>query len=225
MPIADYMPDFGISQFQLVDIISWILIAVLFIGGVSFVAYYFMIMSKYKFKIRIFQKVGRRYQELKMDRAQIIKMGKGGDHIFLLKRNKKFLTKGRLQMAPNTYWYLIREDGEWINVDLEDFDERMKTLKVNYLHEEMRYTRAALQKFLRDSYDKVTFMQKYGGLMAYSGLIMITAIGLWLAFDKIMEAIQALNNTLEVAREVMELQKETLSAISNIRGGSGLVPA
>ena len=69
-------------------------------------------------------------------------------------------------------------------------------------------------------------MQKYGGMLAYTGLILITGMMAFLIFDKVQDILSGLEKTMDIAREVMDLQSETLSGIDNIRGGgSGLVPA
>ncbi len=222
---TDYLPEIGLSGSFIVDFIMWMVFALILGGMIGFVVYYFMIMKKYNLKIEVFQKVSGRYERVAMDKAMIIKLGRGGDQIFLLKKHKKYITKGRLQIARNTYWYLIREDGEWINISIEDFDKKMRELKVNYLHEEMRYTRAALQKFLKDNYDKTSFLQKYGGLLAYSLLIIITGIFVFLIMGKGMDLMQTMNSVMETTKDVIETQKNILASLDNICSTSGLKPA
>ena len=65
-------------------------------------------------------------------------------------------------MGRRIYWYVIREDGEWIKFELEDIDQKMRKAGVHYLDKEMRYARTALEEALKERYDKPNFWKEYG---------------------------------------------------------------
>ncbi len=185
---------------------------------------YWLIMRKvYYKKIIIFEKVGGIIQVTKRDVGRDIRLGDAGDFIVYTKKFKKFLPPATLQTGHNIFWYYIREDGEWINIGIEDIDLAMRKVKAHFLDKEMRFARTGMQKNLRDRLIKITFWDRYGAMIIWTLYIAIVGVMTWLLFDKWIELSGSVASAVETAREVMELQKDTLIAIDNIRsGGSGI---
>jgi len=49
-----------------------------------------------------------------------------GDKLWYVPKAKKYIGVGSLQSAPNEYSYFEREDGEWINFEIPDIDEKIE---------------------------------------------------------------------------------------------------
>jgi len=225
MGFEEYIPDINVNVSAISNIITWGL-AFLILAGISvFLVYYILVISKYNKKIVVFGKVGNRVELLSEDKAMEMRLGRTGDTIFHLRKHKKYLPRPKIQVARKVYWFFIRDDGEWINIGIGDIDKQMKEAGVTYVDEDMRYARASLQKFMKESYDKPSFLEKYGGLIAYSGLIFITAIGFWLVIDKMMDIVTQVGNQITLANDLATTQREILNALDNVcSGGPGLKP-
>lgn len=220
--VQGYIPEISISG--VFSFITWFIIFVVLAVIAAIVTYLIVMRLKFNKKIVIFEKINNRFEPTGSDLAMNFKVGLGGDTVFFLRKRKKYISTPRLQTGRRTYWYAIREDGEWINIGIEDVDAKMKTLKVKFLDESMKHTRVALQRSLRDRYNKVTFLQKYGGIFAYASLIIITAIGVWLVADKMILIVERVGQQIDLANKLAVTQKEILGALDNICSTSGLKP-
>jgi len=218
--IRETFPNLRLTS--MVNIITYfiIFIIVMVIFGIG--TYILYSNSRYRKKLVIFEKVAGRFEPTRKDRGMEIKLEYAGDTVLYLKRHKKYLPTPTIQTGRNTYWYAIREDGEWINIGIEDIDERMREVKAHFLETEMRYARVALQRNLKERYAKPSFLSVYGGLIAYTGLIAITAIMMWLLFDKYMDILSQVDATVTTSRAVMETATNVMSALDNICTNRGL---
>lgn len=224
--IRDYLPDWQGGAGNIVNLIT-IFVVMFLIAAISGVVIYFIYSHiKYNRKIVIFEKIAGVIQPVKKDKARIVKLGEGGDTIFLTRRGKTYLPTPRIQSGKRVYWYFLREDGEMINFGLGDIDEQMKAANAHYLDKEMRYSRTALQRNLKERYQKMNFWEKYGGVVTYTVLIVLVGIMTWLLFDKWIELSGSVVNAVQTAEQVMERANEILIRLDNIQsGGSGIVSA
>lgn len=197
----------------------------LFVASVGgFLGYYFIQKKKYKHKITIFEKVSGRFEPTKKDVAMEVSVGKGGDKAFHLRKGKKWIPRPSIQTGRNTYWFMLREDGELVNVGVEDIDETLKKAKVHYIDVEMRYARAGLQKNLKDRYDRPSFLQQYGTLISGMIIVLITGILMFLLFDKFLDLTAQLSSLMSTAQKVAEENQRLLAGIDTIRsGGTGFI--
>jgi len=197
---------------------SFILLGIiLLVGGLLAVGTIFLVKKlKYNKKILLFKKVGNQNVPVLMDKAMFERVGSAGDYWCVLQKTKKIIPRPRIQMRKNEYWFYERDDGEWINFSLRDFDEQMRTANAHYIDEDMRLERLGIQKNLRDNFKKVTFWQKYGGMITSFLFILIVSI-MFIVLAK--EWSGAIQNTSAMASAV----KDMAIAISNLQG-SGAVP-
>lgn len=209
------VPDFDFGQ--LFGAVTILIFIVVFAAIAVFFGYWVIQKRKFNKKIIIFEKIHNRWEPTRRDKAMEKKIGKSGDTVFYLKKHKKHIPVPSLQMGKRTYWIAIREDGEWINFDLADIDLAMKKAGVNYLDKEMRYARTSLQQSLKERYDKQNFWKEYGVIIASVGFIVILAIMTWFLFDKWIELAAVTNEGVKVSGEVMELAREILIAVDNIK--------
>lgn len=198
---------------------------VLFFGAIiAFVVVYFVLRAKYKFRVVIFERVDGRFKVTRRDMAKSEKLGEGGDEVFFLRKHKKLLPAPTIQTGNNIYWYFISDDGEWINFGPGDFDENRREIGAQFLDKEMRYARTSLDYMVKERYDKPGFWERYGGMVAYTVLILVTAIGFWLLLDKMLEISGSVNGAVQTAKEVLEESARLLGAIDTIQsGGAGYI--
>lgn len=206
------------------------LIILLIVSAVAgAIIWYILLQQKYNKKIRVYKKVGGITTLVMEDVAVELKIGKAGDTVFHLKNSKKYLPRGKrlagIVKGKEEYWYFIGHDGTWRNVGIEDIDEKLRELGVEYEDDNEKYGRASMQKLLKDNYDKVTFFQKYAGIIAYSGLIFITAIAVWLIADKMLDILQSVDRTMLIAQDIADLNREVLGGLDNVCSNSGIVKA
>jgi len=221
--ISGYFSDFDWGA--TVSVVTFAVI--LFIVAIIFAVILFIVLTatKYNKKLVIFQKVGKTIEVVKRDRAMVVKFGEAGDTIFFVKKSKKYLPDPSIQTGRNTYWYYIREDGEWINFGIEDIDEKFKELKIHYLDKEMRYARTQIQRNLKERYDQPNFWTKYGGLIAYIGLVAMTGIMMWLLFDKFLDIASSVNVAIDKAAEVQETTKQIIGGLDGLKATGSIQPA
>lgn len=206
-------------------------IVLIFVGFIFFAivaaagTYYIVNRIQYKLKIIIFQRVDGRFKVTARDKAKIIKVGEAGDDAFVLRKFKKMIPSGNIQTGDRTYWYFISDDGEWINFSPGDFDEDRREMGSQFLDREMRYARTSLQQMTKERYNKPNFLEKYGGMIAYSILILVTCIGFFLIVDKMLDVAAASSSAVEASKGVLTETKRILGYIDTIQGGSGIVPA
>lgn len=220
--VFGYLPKIGFSKDLAFSAITWFIVFVLFVVLVGILAYFLVMWLKFNKKIVLFKKVGGQPRKIGRDKARVMKMGRGGDTIFYLRKHKKYLPTPQIETGAGEYWYWVREDGVWINIGMEDVDEKQRQVNAHFLDKEMRYARVALERNLRERYETRGFWEKYGGLVAYAGLIAITGIMAWLLFDKFLDISGQVATNLQVSNAVMEKAEQVLVSLDNICTGSGI---
>lgn len=214
-----------------ISIVAWIFIAVIFIALMSIGIYLLIRYMRFNKKIIIFEEINGRFEPTRKDRAMEMVLSKGGDTIFYLARNKKYLPTPNLQTGRKTFWFFVRSDNEWINFTLENLNEKSKEANARFLDKEMRYARTQIQRGLKERYDKPSFWERYGLLIFSIAYIVIIGVMMWLLFDKWIDLAGVTNLSIERSAEVMEVSKSVmekadaiLGRLDNIgRGGSGYV--
>jgi len=215
----------GISGASIVNLVSMVVMLIILLVVLGIVVYFVYRRTRFNKRIIIFEKIGARYEPTKRDRATEVKIGTAGDTIFYTQKTKKYLPNPSIQTGRRTYWYAIREDGEWINVGMEDIDFAMRQVKARFLDKEMRYARTQIQRGLKERYDKQSFWERYGVLVMNIIYIMVLGVMMWLLFDKWVELAQVTNAGVETAGRVLEKVEKLMVAIENLCGGSGIRPA
>ena len=194
---------------------------VLGLGFLALMTWIFIKYRKYNQHLHIFGKVNGTIVPIGRDRAMAQRVGLAGDYWFRTMKHKKILPRPTRSMGKNIFWYFIREDGEWINFSLADIDAVMKEAGVYYIDEDMRMQRLAIEKNLRDRYtQKMTFWQKYGGMMVNIFFVLIVMVALILLFKEMSGLADKLGS---VAGSVGKLADATANIAS--RTTSGVIPA
>ena len=218
--------SFAIQGF--VGVIAILLYIFIFCVILGIIVYIVLMNLRYNKRIVIFENLaGKGYVPVGKDRAMLYKIGDSGEEILKLRRRKSFKSSYGKKMGKNTYWFAIGGDGYWYNVTLEDLDTKKLEMGVNPVDRDMRYMHVAIRRNIQQRFDKPGFWEKYGGLIAYTILILITGIMMWLLFDKYITITNQLNAGIQTGKEVMDAASDVLAAVDNIntQRASGIVPA
>lgn len=173
---------------------------------------------KYNKKLKLFRKVGNEIVPVLDDKGWFARVGTAGDYWCKVKKMKKTLPRPRKQMAKNEYWFYERNDGEWINFSLKDFDEDMQKAGAYFVDEDMRLQRLGIQKNLENRFQKVTFWQKYGGMIMNVVFLVIVVVMLVVLFKE-------MKDNWVVGREMAQAVRDMAEQVANMRKqvGSGAV--
>jgi len=212
------LPNFQFSGMG--DLLLYIVAGLLVAICIGIGAYFIFQEMKFNKKIVLFKKISGKIIPVARFKGMFERLGKAGDYWIKTRGLKKILPRPKLEISKNVYWYFEREDGEWINFDLEDIDERFRKAKIKYLDEDMRLQRIGIQRNLKERYDQATFWQKYGGMIMSAMFILIITICLVIIFNKINDLVKALPVLARALESVANAMKDT--AVSQ---GSGIVPA
>lgn len=223
-PVQGYLPNTQ-GLFNAANIFMWVVVGifVLLLVGAGIVFYFYI--KRFKWKIKIYQKVGGVWRQVATDKAMFMKISQGGDTVLYLKKHKKWLPNPQIQQEPMTYWYYVREDGEWFNFGMGDMDEQFKQMNAKFLDKEMRQSRTAIQRLLAQNYDKPNFLQVWGSWIALGIFFVLLVLAMWFLFNKFMDIAQTLSQATSAQKDVMELSAKVLGAVDNINSNSGLVKA
>lgn len=196
----------------------WIAVGVMVIGGL--LAWGVVALMQYlafNKKIVLWRKVGnQRPTKILEDRGKFERVGSAGDYWCITKKLKKTLPRPSIQSGKNEFWFYEREDGEWINFGMGDIDNQMRESKAYYVDEDMRLQRLGIQKNLRDRFQKVSFWQKYGGLIMQVIYLLITTICLVILFKE-------MKDNWAVGREMASAVRDMAVQVANLQKqiGSG----
>jgi hypothetical protein len=212
-----------VGQFAYWGLIFFLILLVV-AGAFALWAWWFITKRRYKYTIRIFEKVDGRYKPTISDKAMEKKLGGTGDTIFYLQKLKKIVPTPTIQTGNNTFWFAKREDGELINIGMEDIDLKLKEARVNYLDKETRYARVELQKAFKDRYEKETFWQKYGRDILTIIFVVVISVMLLLIASKLTELIGSISTLQKSSADIMEKASGVMSRIDTLCSNSGLAP-
>jgi len=219
------IPSFSEGSLIL-KIVSWGITA-LIIGVIIGVLYWIaMNHFKYKHKIVIWEKVAGVIQVTGRDRAREIAVSTAGDIIFKTRRGKKYLPPPVYQTGWRTYFYYIREDGEWINFKMSDFDKDERKLGAVFLDKDARFARTQIQKILKERYSSPSVWEKYGMWIISVSTIIIFGVFIYLALDKFITIIQRSSSIIDSVSKLVDTAEGLVEAMSNLKqGGYGYIPS
>lgn len=148
-------------------------------------------------KIVVFKMVNGKNIPVAQDKGMLQRVGMAGDYWMVTKKFKKILPFPRIEMAKNVFWFFQREDGEWINFSLKDFDAQMKKAGANYLDSDMGLSRVAIEKNLKDRFQQETFWQKYGNTIMqilFAVILMVCVVVVMTKMASLMEMMTTFGN-------------------------------
>lgn len=211
-------PDFNVTGLAS-D--TWFYIAIVFvlgliiIGGVGF----FLYNRTFSRRIVLFENIsGLGYQPSLKTRARIVKLGSGGEELLKTQAGGNYVTAYGKKMGKNTYWFAKGQDGYWYNIVLGDLDTKFNMLDIEPVDRDVRMMHVAIDRLSEQTYNKTSFLEKYGAHMIMFLFLIVLVLGMWFIIGQVGNATSSLAESSRILADALEKS-------NNLRGGSGLVPA
>lgn len=206
--VGDMLAKTGISMPSMGGVFFWIigfLLLVLIIIIMAGFAWWIFNKLTYNKKIKIFEKVGQRFQHTGSDVAREFAITETGEKVLFLKKRKVWKV-GEAQASPKTFWFAILADGYWYNFTLGDFNEKLGTFEISginpEMHKLMRYQNAGLRKNLAERHLKKKWWEH--PLVGWIGAIIFVLIVGILFFLIGKQLLSDLPKTLELQNQILE---------------------
>lgn len=201
-----------------------VIFVLLVVGGIFF--FLWMMKKRFNKSVVIFENIsGQGYQPTRKDTAMLVKLGDGGEEVLYLRKHKVYRSAYGKKMGTNQYWFVIGEDGYWYNANVDDFDKTMKSLGMKPIDRDMRYMHVALRRNLAERYNKTKWWEKYGGIILFFGLILITGVLTYLLFDKYITITDKVGSVVSAAAEVTKEAARIIGGLDSLKGSGGITPA
>ena len=206
---------------QWITLFAW-LVVVLIAGLIAIAFMYFFVI--YNKKIIVVKRIPNRgTQVIARDRARVMKVGKEGAELLWCFKHKKFLPAYSQMMGRNTYMFAINRSGFWLNVILGDVDERLRELKIEPLHEDMRYMHSGIKRNVENRFDQKSWWQENAAWVINMAMVIIVLVFLWLVLRDATKLIDGLNAAAESIHTGAEAMQRAAASMDNYRASGGLV--
>ena len=200
---------------------TWLYVLIIGIIGFVIITIVALLLfyRTYNRRIVVFENVsGQGYQPVLKTRARIVKLGISGEELLKTFAGGYYVTAYGRKMGKNAYWFAKGSDGYWYNIILGDLDTKLAMLDIEPIDRDVRMFHVAIDRLSHNTYDKKSFLEKYGGWIAIFIMLVLMIGGFWIISGKIAEA-----NT-QLAQASVDLANALKStAVSNVP--SGLVAA
>jgi TM2 domain-containing membrane protein YozV len=220
----------GISGKSVINVVGWILVIALLIGGAWWYLKYSKNKKIFNKRITAFEIIGDYWEPVLRDVAKTVKLGKGGFEILFLKKLKTWKIAYGGRVGKSDYYFFIMPDGYWYNGKLvagvNEITERGGLIPVGTTNPLMRGQYTALEKQIDSLHgDKIKWWDKYGSYVLSIAFILISGVLMWLMFKEWRGAVGELANYHSQMKSILDSLANLASNINQGSGGSGLVPA
>jgi ABC-type multidrug transport system fused ATPase/permease subunit len=224
-----FIPDINLGGVFSVGV--WLILIFVFAVICGIATYFIVVRLRYKNKIVIWEKVNGRFEITGRDKAMEMPLSRFGETVFYLQKRKKYLPRPNKQVGRRMYFFFIRDDGQWINVDMEDIDTKSKRMRIHFTDKSMNYARTQIERALKERYDKPNFFEKYGTIIVSVVFVVLIGILTWLLFDKWIELARITNEGVTQSNLLMEKSAVVMDKLGNLvtvieglcQGGSGVI--
>jgi len=232
-PFAD-VGGIGLGSFATILLIFFIAVVIFALGGI--LIYWKVVKKQFWIKIHVFRLIGNVPTRVGVYSAKEVPFGMAGDKLWkvaggMLKiKAIKWLPVGKIQTAPKEFWYYIREDGEWINFQMDELNKKSKEMGIKFVQEDMRLQRLATERLLEQRLMDKTFWEKWGNtvmLIIVFLVISVCMVVMFFQFSKLLDKFSGVATiNLETSKILLRVFGENYVTTSgNWTGGaSGLVP-
>ena len=114
--------------------------------------------------------------------AKVVPISKAGDCLWYVKGIKKYLSPATKTSALNEFPHEEREDGEWINFEIETVNEKQKSAGVKFIQQDMRANRVATGMILEQRLVNKGFWEKYKDMIVHLVFYLIVMVCLIVIF-------------------------------------------
>jgi len=185
-------------------------IAIVILGLIGWLIYYKYSKAQYNKRIPLYRSInGINYLQNEYV-AKNVPISKAGDSLWYVKGIKKYLSPATKTSALNTYPHEEREDGEWINFEIETVNEKQKKAGVKFIQQDMRTQRIATGQILEQRLINKGFWEKYKDIIVHLIFYLVTMVCMVVIFwqwGNITQQISGLVGKLdEIIRGLDRLQ-------------------
>lgn len=213
----------GVNFGGVVNSVTIMIFVVIIVVLLLVIAFIFINSRRYKYRVTVFENLaGQGYVPTIRDKAKMISVGDGGEEILFLKKSKLYRQAYGKKIGKNHYAFVVGNDGYWYNTTFGDFDSKRQELGLEPIDRDMRYMNVAIRRNIKNRFEQTTFLQKYGGLIAYIALIAITGVMMWLLFDKYLDIANSVKLAIDASKEVLDKAGSVLASVDNINTQSGI---
>jgi len=230
--------NLGGSLGSFASILLVIFIAVIIIGIVGGLIYWYYVKKAYWITIECSRLIGGNPMRVATYCAKEVPFGMAGDKLWrvcnlgMIGKFKviKWLPVGKVQSAPRVWKYWIREDGEWINYQDENLDAVQRKMGVKFVNEDMRLQRLATERLLEQRLLDKTFWEKWGTTIMMIIVFLVVAVCMVIIFYQFGKILDKQAGIEGQQLEIMKIFVKTFGenyvnqAMNSTGGTSGLVP-
>lgn len=198
-------------------VLVWVSVFILtfLLGGIiGFIIY---IKRVYKYRIRLYQNIGRGWQETKFYRARKIKVKDSlGESVLWIPKVKQYVSSYGELMGKNMYYYAEGEDGYWYNITLGDIDAKMGILDIEVVNRDVRGFHSTNQKRIKERYHKPKNWPMV--MMAISVILALIIVfgGGYFLYGQIGEVTAANSGSLEAAKQTSSANIAVAEALEDL---------
>lgn len=185
---------------------------------------------RWPFKYIVFENIsGGGYVPTRRGRCRIVTIADTGEEIFFLKGLNKYKVAYGKRIGQKYISWTVGADGYWYNNSFEDFDVKLRKLGINPVDKNVRMAYASVRKLINNRYDKKSFMDKYGTIIAFGMLFLCIGamIGfIWVLSNKQSKISETNLEALKVQKDVQEATAKIINQIEILQaGGRGYIQA
>ena len=199
------------GSFAQVMLVFAIVVVILLLAG--FLIFFFAVKKKYWIKIHVFRLIGNVPTRVAIYEATEVPFGRAGDKLWKVAgkgffgklKVLKWLPVGKIQSAPCEWWYYIREDGEWINFQMDDINKISRQAGVRFTNEDMRLQRLATERLLEQRMMEKTFWEKWKDTIMTVIFFLVIAVCMVLIFYQFSKLLDQLSPIIMRQAEITEM--------------------
>lgn len=209
--------SFGENGFN----ISWVgnlIIVIFLLGLVGFAVYIYLNNKSYNKKLHVFRNINGRPTPVGVERAREITLPFTSTKAFQVKKGGFFLPRPSIETHKNNYWFMIRDDGEWVNIGLESFNDKLKAMNMFFDHGDMRMANAALKKLVERNYKKTNWIKEWAPFIGFGMIILMLGIGGYLFSKEMGSVLGGLQNSVVSQQETAAVYERILLGIDGAGG-------
>lgn len=215
---------------------SWtyifIIALVIVIATISLIILFFFLT--WNIKIEAYENIGGGSKLVRVlkTRARRIKIGKGGEELLHLLRPKVDRTAYGRKIAPNTYAFIIGEDGYWRNAIIGDYNLKKGIIEMEPVQQDVRLAYVSIGDMIDREYNpnKAVLI----GMSIFLAIMtLIWIVGFYIVLSKFGGISKDFSEASDKFQKVADTQAQTSTIIANakisnentINNPQGLTPA
>ena len=195
---AQAIPFGDVSSKTIAMTLLAIFLAILISALIGVVVWYYIRKKQLKYSIPYLKDIGNKPMKVGVYKAMDIPVSRAGDKLWYIPKLKKFIMPGTLQTAPNEYTHYERKDGELINIDYPDIDEKMRKLNVRFVQQDMRSQRIAIANILEARFkEKKGFWEQWGHIITPIIYLLVVCVCMVIIFYQWSDVVDKMSSLFD----------------------------